>query len=318
MNPSSSGAPAPPRPKELPRGLTPSVQFALLFRPETNPTGHVPFEDADRYPFEPRASAASRINAWWLAEASWLAYFRDIAMVSAVLRDRAGLTSCTEITGGGTHGFLAAGDTFAIAAFRGTQSDDPRDLISDLLFAPGAWDVGRAHKGFAKALDGVATPLDAALRTLPAGMPVWFTGHSLGAAIATLAAWRHRTRAGGVYTIGSPLVGTREFTAAFDAVFGARSQRFVNGRDLVTHLPFPLMAGPFDPFAHARTLRRIAADGRISDVTDDEEPSSSQTSADMMQTLGLTTDLGLPPLLADHTPLYYALHTWNDFATHAP
>jgi triacylglycerol lipase len=307
-----------PQTKPIPTDLPLSVQSTLLFQPEANPTGHVPFEDADQYPFEPQATDASRVNAWWLAEASWLAYTRDMTLVSAVLRDRAGLTSCTQIASSGTHGFLASGDKFAIAAFRGTQSDDVRDLVSDLLFAPVTFDVGRAHKGFAKALDEVRALLDAVLARLPAGMPVWFTGHSLGAAIATLAAWRYRTQGGGVYTIGSPLVGTRAFTTAFDNVFGARSVRFVNGSDLVTHLPFPVMAGPFDPYAHVKHLRRIEADGRVRVVTDDKEPPSEQTSRDMTELLGLSLEPGLPPFLADHTPLYYVLHLWNDFATHAP
>jgi triacylglycerol lipase len=308
----------PPHLKPIPTGLPLSVQRTLLFRPEANPTGHVPFEDADKFPFEPGATTASRVNAWWLAEASWLAYARDMGMVGDVLRGRAGLTSCTPIAGKGTHGFVASGDTFAIAAFRGTQSDDPRDLISDLLFAPAPLDVGGAHKGFVQALRDVTTPLDEALGALPPDMPVWFTGHSLGAAIAMLAAWRHRTRAGGVHTIGSPLVATSQLTAAFDAAFGARSQRYVNGRDLVTHLPFPLMAGPFDPYAHVRFKRQVERDGRIGEIAGDEEPPDSQTSENMFQVLGLTTTLDVPPLLADHTPLYYALHIWNDFASHAP
>ena len=27
--------------------------------------------------------------------------------------------------------------------------------------------------------------------------------------------------------------------------------------------------------------------------------------------------IGLPAALADHTPLYYVLHCWNDFAAHS-
>lgn len=308
----------PPHLKPIPTDLPLSVQHTLLFRPEANPTGHVPFEDAEAFPFEPHAGGASRVNAWWLAEASWLAYARDMVMVGAVLRDRAGLTACTPLAGKGTHGFVASNDAFAIAAFRGTQSDDPRDLISDLLFAPAVLDAGRAHKGFVQALRDVAAPLDEALGALPPDLPVWFTGHSLGAAIATLAAWRHRARPGGVSTIGSPLVGTEAFTTAFDAAFGARSQRYVNGRDLVTQLPFPLLAGPLDPYAHVRLHRRIEADGRIGDVAGEAEPPSAQTSQTMVQVLGLTAAFSVPPPLADHTPLYYALHIWNDVATHAP
>lgn len=311
--------PAAPRPRrrELPRNLPLQVQTDLVFRPESNPTGHVPFEDAAAFPFEPQAPAVTRVNAWWLAEAAWLSYSRDMAMVAEVLRTRAGLPACVPIVGEGTHGFLASGETFAIAAFRGTQPDDPRDLISDLLFSPVGWDAGRAHKGFAKALDDVRQPFEAALQALPPGVPVWFSGHSLGAAIATLAAWRYRSRAGGVCTIGSPLVGTRQLTRAFDDAFGAESARYVNCHDLVTHLPFPLLAGPIDPYAHGQRLRRIDADGRISDAVEDAEPPSAQTSDEMVSVLGFEPALGLPPFLADHTPLYYALHIWNDFADHA-
>ena len=32
------------------------------------------FANADRFPFEPTASAESPVNAWWLADASFLAY----------------------------------------------------------------------------------------------------------------------------------------------------------------------------------------------------------------------------------------------------
>lgn len=307
----------PPQPKPLPTNLPLSVQQKLLFQPEANPTGHVPFEDADKFPFEPNAMTLSRVNAWWLAEASWLAYARDMTMVETVLRDRAGLTSFSALTGEGTQGFVAAGPTFAIASFRGTQSDDPRDLVSDLLFAPRAQAIGGAHKGFVRALDDVRDPLLAALVQLPPGVPVWFTGHSLGAAIATLAALRHRLQAGGIYTFGSPLVGTRRFVEEFDTIFGARSQRVVNSHDLVTHLPFPVLAGPFDPYAHVERLRRIQPDGRIRDVMGEEEPASEQTVKDMTQMLALSANVSLPPLLADHTPLYYVLHIWNDFATHA-
>jgi hypothetical protein len=311
---STSGS-TPAQRKALPRNLPLPVQSDLLFRPESNPTGHIPFENADRFPFEPLAQTLSRVNAWWLAEAAWLAYWRDTVMLAEVLRTRAGLTSCVPIVGEGTHGFVASGETFAIAAFRGTQADDPRDLISDLLFSPVAWDIGRAHKGFAKALDDVQQPLEAALRALPPGAPVWFTGHSLGAAIATLAAWRHRARAGGLCTIGSPLVGSRDLTQAFDPAFLRRSARFVNRHDFVTRLPFPLLAGPLDPYAHVRLLRRIDGEGRITEVVDAQEPPTAETSDEMMRVLGTAIGIELPPPLADHTPLYYALHIWNDFAT---
>ena len=99
----SSTSPAADRPqrKPLPHDLPLPVQAALLFRPESNPTGYVAFEHAGRFLFEPRASGVSRVNGWQLADAAWLAYARDMAMVSALLRDRVGLTTCRPLAGAG-------------------------------------------------------------------------------------------------------------------------------------------------------------------------------------------------------------------------
>ncbi|MGH9310695.1 MAG: hypothetical protein ACRD1U_15070, partial [Vicinamibacterales bacterium] len=66
-----------PARKPLPSNLTLDQQRELLLRPERNTTGHVPLEEASRYPFQARATGWSRVNAWWLAEASWLAYWQD-------------------------------------------------------------------------------------------------------------------------------------------------------------------------------------------------------------------------------------------------
>ncbi len=53
---------------------------------------------------------------------------------------------------------------------------------------------------------------------------VWFTGHSLGGALATLAAGRYE-RAPEVYTFGAPRVGDGEHVKSLDTPV----YRFVNG-----------------------------------------------------------------------------------------
>ena len=73
-------------PNTLDQLLVPNRSFAYFEHWASNPFRH------DAADYEP-------VNAWWLAEASWLAYARDMAMVGTVLRERAGLTSCTPITG---------------------------------------------------------------------------------------------------------------------------------------------------------------------------------------------------------------------------
>jgi len=94
---------------------------------------------------------------------------------------------------------------------------------------------------------------------------VWFTGHSLGAALATLAASRYQTA--GVYTFGSPLVGNQSFAAAFNAVFhdgaGSRSFRYVNDHDVVTQVPPGPLAFPHGRFTHVDEPRGISRDGNV-------------------------------------------------------
>ena len=319
-----------PAKKPLPSNPTLEQQQKLLLAPQSNPTGHVPFENAQAYPFEPDASGHSRVNAWWLAEASWLAYWHDVERASAVLRDRAGL-SCSFAAIQGAEVYFAACPEFAIASFRGTQPDDWNDIFDDACYGTVEWDAGHVHHGFARRLEKVRASLDALIAQLAPGCRVWFTGHSLGGAAATLAAYRYRHVAGGVYTFGSPLVGNERFSRAFDEAFGARSARYINDHDVVTRVPPAPLAFPFGLFTHVGTGRWIDSAGRISDVP----PSRAQFVRDVFGRPNVLLDLidlhqldlanlrpnrrapTLPDGLADHTPLYYALHAWNDYAAYA-
>lgn len=316
--------PPPPARKPIPTNLTLDVQWQLLTRPELNPTHYVPLEHAALYPFDPAATTPSRVNAWWLAEAAWLSYWQDAAALRAVFADRAGMT-VAPIDGHGTQGIVASGDRFTIIAFRGTQPGEWADLLSDVQFAAVPWDTGFVHQGFARALEAIRAPLEAALAALPAGRRVWFTGHSLGAAVATLAALRYASQAAGVYTIGSPRVGNGAFANPFNAQFDRRSLRYVHDHDVVTHVPPGLFAAPHGQFTHIDQLRWINPDGQIGP----SEPTVPHFLLDVfggatvlldliqanLRAAGRAPLLRLPAALTDHTPLYYVLHCWNDFAT---
>ena len=169
---------------------------------------------------------------------------------------------------------------------------------------------------------------------------IWFTGHSLGAALATLAVDRFGTeRVGGLYTFGSPRVGDKVFQKAFTAP----CQRFVNNTDIVVHLPPPTLLADY---AHVGNLRFIDSAGKI--VTDPtmynmiesnlrghfqsiksgldafapsrlkeagqaivDAVSRRELSAlgDKLESLNL--DVFPVAALADHAPLYYAIRIWN-------
>ncbi len=152
---------------------------------------------------------------------------------------------------------------YAVLVFRGTEPVGDELLTPDILTDINFWktsvkssvkrlknaerlaneDEIEVHRGFKEALDGVWRDIETELAKLDC--PIYITGHSLGAALATLAA--ARLPAGcdlkAVYTFASPLVGNQAFA---DSLAHVPIFRVVNGEDIVTKLP-PEEFG----FAHA-------------------------------------------------------------------
>ncbi len=184
-------------------------------------------------PFDPKATAYSPVNAWWLAEAASLAY-GDVTFIknrferSDLLR-RQSMQWEMITSGDDTAGFVMHNDDVAIAVFRGTRVlglQDPltlkasvtpvlRDVITDGRFPLTSFDPGCVHLGFAEAFQLLSPTLMPRLEQLNDGKrSIWFAGHSLGGALATVAAARFGLgRCNGLYTFGSPRVGDAEFCA---------------------------------------------------------------------------------------------------------
>jgi triacylglycerol lipase len=264
------------------------------------------------------------VNAWWLADAAWVSYLHlesDIRKAYEANTDlHADLISVDD-----TDCTLAHNDRFAIVAFRGTQPDRLKDIFADAEWFPRAWDIGHVHRGFARALNAVWPMLEPRLDALHAGRPVWFTGHSLGAALATLAAYRVALEkpeivVAGAYTFGSPLVGNQVFAAHFNAVFVDRSCRYVNHSDIVTRVPPETCAFPFGRYTHVDALRWIDRDGHIRHSAPTPPGFFSDAIGDAKMMVRAFEHMeGLPALpdaLRDHTPVHYAIRVWNDFAAH--
>src|SRR5215471_15674970 len=105
-----------------------ATQIVLLTHPEQNPTHYVAFEGARVFPFEPGAKPISRVNAWWLAEAAWVSYWRSDQAIKQAYRTSTGLDA-ELISVEGTEFTIATNGAFAIVAFRGTEADDWRDIF---------------------------------------------------------------------------------------------------------------------------------------------------------------------------------------------
>ena len=261
----------------LPRALPPA-RLSLVLRPASEPYPH--FRDHAEAPFEPLAQGFSRANAWWLSEAALLAYWPEPHVRATV--DALGFRSAW-IREDNTEGFVLTCASAAIVAFRGTESSSPLDVLDDVRLGLEPWPAGgQVHAGFRTAAERVWAMTVALLGA--STVPVFFTGHSLGAAIATLVADRFSSGYpgvpfGGLYTFGSPLVGDRTFVDGFNRRHHGRSHRVVNDRDGVTHVPPPQLG-----YRHVNDERFLGGD-----------------------------DVGgvLPETLIDHTPSRYAVLAWN-------
>jgi triacylglycerol lipase len=235
---------------------------------------------------------------------SLLAYVEEEARVREVLA-RAGFARARLFERGIARAIVAPAEGFAVVAFRGTRPGVLADLLADADLRLVRWEgAGRVHAGFAAALRR--------FESFPAGR-VWFTGHSLGGALATLA--HARAPGAGLVTFGAPRVGDREFAAAFPG----RAWRVVNNNDFVPRLPPP-------PYRHVGRLRYFDRRGRLLAA-----PPPAVRLADRLRghadrvldafarlSRGETAGIAFDPLV-DHSPLLYATLCWNACAgTRAP
>ncbi len=204
--------------------------------------------------FIPDADEFSPVNAWWLSELSRLIYKRDHTegVASALSRadhlDHVGLKEVRFFSHPNIQAALVetvADDPAAFAAlvFRGTAGR----LLNwrfNLDIASCPWPSGgRVHRGFGRLLKRIWPAIAADLQAV--GQPLYFTGHSLGGALAILAASLHPARA--VYSFGAPRIGNRAFART---LADARVFNITNPHDIVTHLP---PAGPGFRFCHVGT-----------------------------------------------------------------
>ena len=205
-------------------------------------------------------------NARFLALACDFAYL-DEPDASALFRDKLGLEARL-ISVGNTQVYVARGEKAIVVAFRGSQAPDSLDGLkdwlltnaNDLLILPEgrigtdfvAAGVGaRFHRGFLEALAEIWEPLFAAIdEAMKADeRPLWITGHSLGGALALLAAWRLQRSfipVHQVYTFGAPMIGNAVAAEAFHADFANKIFRYVDEEDFVPLLPaFSLVANAY-------------------------------------------------------------------------
>ena len=249
----------------------------------------------------------NKINAWWLAEFSRLIYrqeqdelgqYADGLTRQAVLQ-QVGFQELHFFNNKSTQCavFAPQDGTFAVLVFRGTH--DAYNWLLNLNTWPATWQKGGSvHSGFKSSFDAVWQVVENYLDSLQ--VPVYYTGHSLGGAMAVLAASSRPPYA--LYTFGCPRVGNSAFT---ETLQGFPHYRIVNHCDVFTTVP-----ARFLNFAHTGKLIYIASNNQFLFNPSDELIKSDRKRVDpnLSETTNFRHWYDPAEFLADHAPVNYVAH----------
>ena len=184
-----------------------------------------------------------------------------------------------------------------VIACRGTQPSEFNDLKADLKALPVmAETVGRVHIGFKTEVDDLWPMIEEDInRKTNVTKTLWFCGHSLGAAMATIMASRakHNVELNDpveLFTYGSPRVGWREYCNSLNVIH----HRWKNNNDIVTTVPLAVMG-----FKHHGECHYINAYGNV------RNPTGWQMFKDRMRGMWMGIKKGKIDNFGDHSMVEY-------------
>ena len=282
-----------------------------FFRPSPRMAAHI-------HPFRSDAAGFLPANAWWLSEMSRLIYRRGPEELGEMAPDRSRNDFLSTAGMRERHFFHkpsvqcgifstppGAKNGFAALVFRGTNGLET--WLSNLNTLQVRWPMGgMVHGGFKKEFFRIWAEVAEAMANID--LPFFYTGHSLGGALAVLAASMRPPRA--VYTFGAPRVGDPVFAAG---LAGVPVYRVANLRDIVPAVPPSRI--PFD-FRHAGEAILLAApeiDETEPETESEENPATATepggtfaTAKGVFSTRRLLP--GPPEFLSEHAPINYTVH----------
>ena len=187
-------------------------------------------------------------NAYWMARLSHAVYTKkagsedpdEDAILAYLQEEDLGFINVTGANKNSAQAMLVEHKKFLCMAFRGT--DEPRDWLDNINVLSEKALFGKFHRGFWKSVEDVWDVINDEYEELRAvkKRPLFITGHSLGGAMATIAAARlvHEDKPFiSVYTFGQPRSMDRDAARIFNVEAAGRCHRFQNNEDIVTRIP---------------------------------------------------------------------------------
>jgi triacylglycerol lipase len=208
----------------------------------------------------PLASLSFLRRSLALAELALIAYNDDAEAQRAA--QAIGFSEARLFDRDGSQAFEFRNEHDVVLACRGTEITEWNDVRADanaMMSVLGA--LGNVHSGFNREVDDLWPLLEEMLRDCR--QTVWFCGHSLGGAMATICAYRCKTSSitsnpQELHTFGSPRVGCKRYVRHAEV----KHYRWVHNNDVVTRVP-PVWMG----YRHGGNEIYLDRYGRIRKLT---------------------------------------------------
>lgn len=209
---------------------------------------------------QPLAQQSFLRRALVLAELAMIAYNDEKEATRAA--EAIGFNEAKLIDNDGSQAYRFANDHDVVLACRGTEPTEWNDVQADanaVMSVVGTF--GNVHSGFNREVDDLWPILEDLIRNNT--KPVWFCGHSLGGAMATICAYRCKTSSISsspqeLHTFGSPRVGCKKYIRHAHITH----YRWVHNNDVVTRVP-PVWMG----YRHCGSEIYLDRYGRIRPLT---------------------------------------------------
>ena len=183
-----------------------------------------------------------------IARCAWLSNlaYQTQGVIAAQLALQGYLRALFFDAGENPNGFATSKDGLGFIVFRGTEKNYA-DILTDMEFPlveVGPLEVAppkyEAHEGFLARFEAVSAAVISAADTSPLKEYVC-TGHSLGGAVATLAAAQlPKLDVAGLVTFGSPRVVNHSYADAIEEALAGKIRRYVHEMDIVPRVPVAL------------------------------------------------------------------------------